>query len=100
MTSQKSPLRGEFLESAGHAFDGEPDRTTNLESLLHDAPATTRSQHARPVEFRAARDCADALRDKRRCTKADNRLASVYGRFMEGFEDANPQRHHASSACW
>jgi len=98
MDSQEGPLEGEFLESAGHTFNGEPDRTANRGALLQTHRPQP-SQHARSVQLRAARDRADVLRDKRRRTQADNRLASVYGCFTEGFEDANLQRHRAWSAC-
>jgi class 3 adenylate cyclase/predicted ATPase len=54
--------------------------------VLERALATARSQHARLLELRAARDLADLWRDQGKRDDARDLLTPLYGSFTEGFE--------------
>jgi predicted ATPase/class 3 adenylate cyclase len=56
------------------------------ESLLDQALRTARSQQARSLELRAATDLARLWMNQGKCAEARDVLASIYGRFSEGFD--------------
>jgi predicted ATPase len=63
---------------------GTPD--AEAESLLDQALRTARSQQARSLELRAATDLARLWMNQGKRAEALDVLASIYGRFSEGFE--------------
>jgi predicted ATPase len=64
----------------------DPDASIHAQSLLDKALTIARSQDARSLELRAARDLADLWRDQGRRDEARNLLAPVHGWFTEGFD--------------
>jgi predicted ATPase len=64
----------------------EPDASIRAQSLLDNALTIARSQSARSLELRAARDLADLWRDQGKRDEARDLLAPVYGWFTEGFD--------------
>ena len=63
---------------------GAPD--AEAESLLDQALRTARSQQARSLELRAATDLARLWTNQGKRAEALDLLASIYGRFSEGFD--------------
>jgi len=64
----------------------EPNAGIRAQSLLDNALTIARSQSARSLELRAARDLADLWRDQGKRQQARELLAPVYGWFTEGFD--------------
>src|ERR1043166_3288669 len=64
----------------------EPDAGIHAQSLLDKALTIARSQSARSLELRAARDLAGLWRDQGKRAEARDLLAPVYGWFTEGFD--------------
>jgi tetratricopeptide (TPR) repeat protein len=64
----------------------EPNASSRAQSLLDRALTIARSQSARSLELRAARDLADLWRGQGRLEEARDLLAPVYGWFTEGFD--------------
>jgi hypothetical protein len=64
---------------------GEPDAGIRAQSSLDKALMIARSQSARSLELRAARDLAGLWRQQGRLDEARALLAPVYGWFTEGF---------------
>jgi predicted ATPase len=64
----------------------EPDAGIHAQSLLDNALTIARSQSARSLELRAARDLADLWRNQGKRVEARDLLAPVYGWFTEGFD--------------
>jgi predicted ATPase len=64
----------------------EPNASIRAQSLLDNALTIARSQSARSLELRAARDLADLWRDQGKRDEARDLLAPVYGWFTEGFD--------------
>jgi predicted ATPase len=64
----------------------EPDAGIHAQSLLDNALTIARSQSARSLELRAARDLADLWRAQGKRAEARDLLAPVYGWFTEGFD--------------
>jgi predicted ATPase len=62
-----------------------PNASIRAQSLLDNALTIARSQSARSLELRAARDLADLWRDRGKRDEARELLASVCGWFTEGF---------------
>ena len=65
---------------------GGPDAATEAQSLLDQALITARSQQAKALELRAARDLAALWIDQGRREEARHVLARIYGWFTQGFE--------------
>ena len=65
---------------------GAPDARTEAQSLLEQALNTARSQHAKALELRAAKDLAKLWNDQGRREDALNLLAPIYAWFTEGFD--------------
>lgn len=63
-----------------------PDAKTEAQSLLEQALATARSQHAKGLELRAAMDRAALWIDQGRREEALDSLAPIYATFTEGFD--------------
>ena len=63
---------------------GGPDATTAAASLLDQALTTARSQQAKTLELRAARDLAALWIDAGRREEALDLLAPIFARFAEG----------------
>jgi predicted ATPase len=63
----------------------EPTADIRAQSLLDNALTVARSQSARSLELRAARDLAD-WHDQGKPQQARDLLAPVYGWFTEGFD--------------
>jgi class 3 adenylate cyclase/tetratricopeptide (TPR) repeat protein len=59
---------------------------SEVEALLDQALRTARGQEARSLELRAATDLARLWIEQGKRTEARDIIASVYGRFNEGFE--------------
>jgi class 3 adenylate cyclase/tetratricopeptide (TPR) repeat protein len=72
------------LKARALLMRGAPD--AEAESLLDQALQTARSQQARSLELRAATDIARLWIKQGKRAGARDVLASVYGRFDEGFE--------------
>jgi class 3 adenylate cyclase/tetratricopeptide (TPR) repeat protein len=72
------------LKARALLMRGAPD--AEAESLLDQALRTARSQQARSLELRAATDIARLWIKQGKRAGARDVLASVYGRFDEGFE--------------
>jgi len=72
------------LKARALLMRGAPD--AEAESLLDQALRTARSQQARSLELRAATDIARLWIKQGKRAEARDVLASVYGRFDEGFE--------------
>jgi predicted ATPase/class 3 adenylate cyclase len=72
------------LKARALLMHGAPD--AEAESLLDQALRTARSQQARSLELRAATDIARLWIKQGKRAEARDVLASVYGRFDEGFE--------------
>jgi predicted ATPase/class 3 adenylate cyclase len=72
------------LKARALLMHGAPD--AEAESLLDQALRTARSQQARSLELRAATDIARLWIKQGKRAEARDALASVYGRFDEGFE--------------
>jgi predicted ATPase len=64
----------------------EPSGSIDSQSLLDKALTIARSQSARSLELRAARDLADLWRGQGKRDEARELLAPVYGWFTEGFD--------------
>ena len=64
----------------------EPSGSIDSQSLLDKALTIARSQSARSLELRAARDLADLWRGQGKRDEARDLLAPVYGWFTEGFD--------------
>jgi predicted ATPase len=64
----------------------EPDAGIHAQSLLDKALTIARSQSARSLELRAARDLAGLWRNQGKRAEARDLLAPVYGWFTEGFD--------------
>jgi predicted ATPase len=62
---------------------GAPD--AEAEALLDQALRTARGQQAASLELRAATDLARLLMKQDKHAQAHDVLASIYGRFSEGF---------------
>ena len=62
----------------------ESNASIHLQSLLDKALTVARSQSARSLELRAARDLADFWRDQGRLNEARDLLGPVYAWFTEG----------------
>jgi predicted ATPase len=67
----------EILAAAGRA---------EAETLLDQALRTACSQQARSLELRAATDLARLWMNQGKCAEALDVLASIHGRFTEGFD--------------
>lgn len=65
---------------------GAPDAAAQSQSLLDQALATARRQHARSLELRAAKDLAAHWIDQGKLAEARELLQPVYEAFAEGFE--------------
>ena len=65
---------------------GGPGAATEAQSLLDQALITARSQQAKALELRAARDLAALWIDQGRREEARHVLARIYGWFTQGFE--------------
>jgi tetratricopeptide (TPR) repeat protein len=74
------------LKARALLASGASDCRTRAQSLLEQALATARSQHAQSLELRAAIDLANLWMDQDRCDDARDVLASIYSRFTEGFD--------------
>jgi len=61
-------------------------RNAEVESLFDQALRTARSQQARSLELRAATDLARLWINQGKRAEARDILASIYGRFSEGFD--------------
>jgi tetratricopeptide (TPR) repeat protein len=61
-------------------------RNAEVESLFDQALRTARSQQARSLELRAATDLARLWINQGKRAEARDLLASIYGRFSEGFD--------------
>jgi hypothetical protein len=61
-------------------------RNAEVESLFDQALRTARSQQARSLELRAATDLARLWINQGKRAEARDILASIYGRFNEGFD--------------
>jgi predicted ATPase len=64
----------------------ERNASIDAEPLLDRALAISRSQSARLLELRVARDLANLWREQGRPDQARDLLAPVYGWFTEGFD--------------
>jgi predicted ATPase len=64
----------------------EPNASLLAQSLLTNALTIARSQSARSLELRAARNLAELWRDQGKRDEARELLAPVYGWFTEGFD--------------
>jgi predicted ATPase len=65
---------------------GAPDASIEVEALLDQALRTARSQQAKSLELRAARELAAIWSDQGRSDEALDLLRPIYARFTEGFE--------------
>jgi class 3 adenylate cyclase/predicted ATPase len=65
---------------------GAPDAATHAQPLLDQALTTARSQHARSLELRAAKDLATLWIYQGRRNEALDLLAPIHGSFTEGLE--------------
>jgi predicted ATPase len=72
------------LKARALLLRGAPD--AEAEALLDQALRTARSQQARSLELRAATDLAKLWMKQGRRADARDVLASIYGRFNEGFD--------------
>jgi predicted ATPase len=72
------------LKASALVMRGAPD--AEAEALLDQALRTARSQQARSLELRAATDLAKLWMKQGRRADARDVLASIYGRFNEGFD--------------
>jgi predicted ATPase len=72
------------LKARALLMRGAPN--AEVEALLDQALRTARSQQARSLELRAATDIARLWIKQGKRAEARDALASVYGRFDEGFE--------------
>jgi predicted ATPase len=72
------------LKARALLMRGAPD--AEAESLLDQALQTARSQQARSLELRAATDLARLWINQGKRAEACDVLASIYGRFSEGFD--------------
>jgi predicted ATPase/class 3 adenylate cyclase len=72
------------LKARALVMRGAPD--AEAESLLGQALQTARSQQARSLELRAATDLARLWINRGKRAEARDVLASIYGRFSEGFD--------------
>jgi hypothetical protein len=81
-------FEGEFLRLQAHALmaQGAVNAAENAQVVLQKALMIARSQHARSLELRAARDLATLWRDGGRRDDARDLLAPIYGWFTEGFD--------------
>jgi class 3 adenylate cyclase/tetratricopeptide (TPR) repeat protein len=64
----------------------EPDAGSHAQSLLEEALTIARSQSARSLELRAARDLADLWRGQGRLERAHDLLAPIHAWFTEGLD--------------
>jgi predicted ATPase len=72
------------LKARAVLMRGAPD--AEAESLLDQALITARGQQARSLELRAATDLARLWINQGKRAEARDILASIYGRFSEGFD--------------
>ena len=72
------------LKAVALLMRGAPD--AEAESLLDQALRTARNQQARSLELRAATDLARLWTNQGKRAEALDLLASIYGRFSEGFD--------------
>jgi tetratricopeptide (TPR) repeat protein len=72
------------LKARALLMRGAPD--AEAETLLDQALRTARSQQARSLELRAATDLARFWMNQGKCAEALDVLASIHGRFTEGFD--------------
>jgi predicted ATPase/class 3 adenylate cyclase len=72
------------LKARALLMRGAPN--AEAESLLDQALRTARSQQARSLELRAATDLARLWMNQGKCAEALDVLASIHGRFTEGFD--------------
>jgi len=79
-------FEGEFLRLQAHALmaQGAVGAAENAQVALQKALMIARSQHARSLELRAARDLAKLWLDRDRREEARDLLAPIYGWFTEG----------------
>jgi tetratricopeptide (TPR) repeat protein len=74
------------LKARALLLSNEPDASLQAQSLLEKALNIARSQNARSLELRAARDLAMLRRSQGKPQQARELLAPVYGWFTEGFD--------------
>lgn len=74
------------LKARALIFRGAPGGGTDAQSSLDQALTTARSQQARSLELRAAKDLAALWISQGRRDEALAFLAPIYGWFTEGFE--------------
>jgi predicted ATPase len=77
-------IKGELI-----GLDGSPTSRDAAEKQLMQAVELARKQHALSWELRAGIDLAKLWHGKRQTVRARRLLATVYGRFREGFETAD-----------
>jgi class 3 adenylate cyclase/tetratricopeptide (TPR) repeat protein len=74
------------LKACALLVRGAPGARIEAQSLLDQALTTARSQHAKAIELRAARDLAALWIEEGRRQQALDLLAPIYAWFTEGFE--------------
>src|SRR3982075_3282008 len=74
------------LKAQALLIRGAPDAKTEAQSLLDQALATARSQHAKALELRAAMGCAELWIDENKRDQARDFLAPIHAWFTEGFD--------------
>src|ERR1700736_6212633 len=74
------------LKAGALLIRGAPDARTEAQSLLDQAATTARSQHAKALELRAARDLAALRINQDRREDALDSLAPIHAWFTEGFD--------------
>jgi predicted ATPase len=80
-------IKGELV-----ILEGSPDAAAGAEGLFRQSLDCAGRQQALSWELRAATSLARLWRDHRRGGEARDLLASVYGRFTEGFDTAGLKR--------
>ncbi len=81
-------FEAELYRLKAHALliRGAPGTDPELQSLLEQALAVAKSQHAKALELRAAKSLAALWVNQGRRAEALSLLAPIYASFTEGFE--------------